>query len=273
MPMHSRLSLPAIIGGSTSQKIYMPFDGQLIDIRTTEKVKAGELLYRLNVPDLRYQLSDVDREQEKLQWQLNQFSVGGQYLNPRPKIQNELLSVIKKRNELEQVMSQSNYFAPFSGVFQPSDDSKLKAGDWVQKNTLLGTLVDNSQSRVNAYLSEQDLNLLKPELENKIVGKFYPDNGVSAPIDIVLESVSAIAVQQLNHPELASVNGGAIRVNQDENKNLVPASSYYLLNFSSPLTAPNQKISGEVILNGESYSLLGRIWLRIVALFRKETDI
>ena len=273
VPMHSRLSLPAVVGSLKSQKIYMPFDGQLVDIRTAQEIKTKELLYQLNVPDLHYQLSDVDREQEKLQWQLNQFSIGGQYFDPRPKIQNELLSVIKKRTELEKIMSQSHYFAPFSGTFHPNEDSRLQVGDWVQKGSLLGTLTDNSQIRVDAYLSGQELGLIKTESGKLIEGMFYPDNSVSKPIVVTLQSVSAIAIQQLNDPELASINGGAIRVNQMENNQLVPTRSYYSLHFSSPLAAPNKKVSGKVVIHGEKYSLLGRVWLFTVALFRKEADI
>ena len=273
VPMHSRLSLPAVIGASTSQKIYMPFDGQLIEMVSTVKVKAGESLYKLHVPDLFYQLKDVDREQERLQWQLNQFSIGGQYFDSRPKIKSELLAVTKKRNELQQVIAQSNYLVPFSGLFQLRDDARLKVGDWIQKGTLLGTLIDNRQIRVDAYLPEQERDLLKIESSKNIVGTFYPDNGVSEPIDVLLQSVSAIAIQQLNHPELASINGGVIRVNKMENNTLVPTTSYYSLHFSSSLIAPNKQISGEVVIHGESHSLIGRIWLHIVALFRKETDI
>ena len=273
MPVHSSLSLPAVIESSTSQKIYTPFDGQLIDIKTSEKVKFGESLYQLHAPDLLYELSDVVREKERLQWQLDQFSIGWQYLNPRPKIKSELLAVTKKGHELQRVVTQSNYLAPFNGLFQPSGDIRLKAGDWISKGTLLGVLVNNSGTRVDAYLSEQELDLINIEAREKVVGMFYPDNGIGEPIKVSLQSISSIAIQQLNHPELASINGGSIRVNKMENNTLIPVSSYYLLHFNNPLIAPNNKVTGEVVINGKMHSLLGRLWIRIVALFRKETNV
>ncbi|MGB5443878.1 MAG: M50 family metallopeptidase [Psychromonas sp.] len=272
LPVQQRLTLPAVISGAASQKIYMPFDGQLSSIKGTARVAAGEQLYQLHVPDLLYQLEVVTGEQERLMWQLNQYSIADQYLDPRPRIKNELLAVTKKLTQLQNVMTQHSYSAPFSGRFEVSDPW-LKRGDWVKKGTLLGALVDDQQTRVDAYLAELDRDLLQPVADKKTVGLFYPDNGLSEPTELLLESVGTIAIQQLNHPELASINGGTIGVNQTQNKTLVPVASYYLLRFNSEQAAPGKQIPGVVIINGEAHSFLGRIWLRIVAVFRKETDI
>lgn len=272
LPVHRSLTFPAVLGGAVSQKIYMPLDGQLMSIENVGKVKEGQQLYQLYLPDLQYQLSEVNREKQRLQWQLNQHSVAGEYLDPRPRIKNELLAVTKKFNQLQSLVAQNHYLATFSGVFQPSD-TWLKAGAWVKKGTLLGTLIDQKQARVDAYLPEQERDLLNPISDKKIVGLFYPDNGLTDPVEVLLESIGQITVQQLDHPELASTNGGAINVNVMDNKKLVPATAYYSLRFSSSLPTPMKQISGVILIEGDTYSLISRVWKRIVAVFRKEADL
>lgn len=271
LPIHKDITVPAVLNSAKTQKIYMPLDGQLTYFGEEGDLQEGQMIYQLSLPDLQYQLSQVQQEEQRLQWQLNQSSVAGEYLDPRPRIRNELLAVTKKLNQLKNVVAQNSYHASFSGVFE-LNDPWLHKGAWVKKGTLLGTLVNQDAARVEGYLPESEHDFFNFDVQ-QTTGLFYPDNGLTEPIEVILVSIGQIAVQQLSHPELASSNGGSINTNIADGNRLIPVTAHYAMRFKTNMVAPAQQIIGKVLIEGESYSLISRIWQRVVAIFRQEADL
>lgn len=272
LPFRHSVTMPAVLGPGNIQHVYAPLSGQVSYLAMPGQIASGALLYDLAVPDIEHKLATFRQEQEHLQWQLTQHSIGGEYLNPRPRIKSELIAVSEKYRQLGTVVSQKRFSAPFSGSFNPGSHW-LKKGDWVEEGKLLGTLADTSYTRVTGYLSELDLSLISEAGSQPLQGSFYPDNGIDEPLPVWLESVDSVAVSRLGHPELASVFGGAIGVTEHRDGTLEPSISYFQLRFSSEVASGNRQIPGVIVLKGRSYSVMGQVWKRVVAIFRKEADI
>lgn len=271
-PFEYDLELAAVLKSAQTHKIYAQLDGQVAQRPKQEFFQKGQLLYDISAPDLAFELEQVQQERAQLEWQLAHHSIGRELLQPRPRIQQELLAVISKEQELTALYASRRLMAPFEGRFVVADPW-LTQGCWIREGQLLGVLTTPKSSRVESFLSELELSYLPELKEGQTQGRFYPDHGATAPTEVRFEKMDDTAIGHLQEASLASVYGGRIDVRADRQDRLIPTVAHYRLSFTAPEHAPEHEVAGVLVINGEARSLLHSMWLRVAAAFRKESGL
>jgi len=145
------LSLIGQVNAET-QSVFAKTSGEIIDlyVQKGQRVKAGEVLAK--VDDSQYQLQYL----KALNTYNNSFGQA-----PAIVKENKLSMEIAKKD-----LDDTEIKAPISGIIE---NIKVATGDMVGKNSILATIVDDSNMKVDANIDEIDLSKVKVGQKAEIV--------------------------------------------------------------------------------------------------------
>lgn len=145
------LSLIGQVSAKT-QKVFAKISGEIIDLYVQEgqRVKAGEVLAK------------VDDSQYQLQY-LKALNTYNSSLGQAPAIvkENKLSMEIAKKN-----LDETEIKAPISGIIE---NLNVATGDMVGQNSVLMTILDDSNMKVDANIDEIDLSKVKVGQKAEII--------------------------------------------------------------------------------------------------------
>jgi putative peptide zinc metalloprotease protein len=259
VPWNSRVTAPALLKASAHVVLYPPVPGVLqgLEVREGTWVEAGTVLARLDSPEVTYRLQQAEGRIRVLQYEAASIAFEDSFRSRTQAIAGELAAVMAERDAARRDQSRLLVRAPISGWVRDISPTLL-AGQWLGQREPLMTVLEPG-SVIEAYVAEEDL----PGLDAGGPARFVPEGTRISRQSRILE-VDRSAARSLPDPALAIQFGGAIPARFTD-RALVPELAFYRVRLAM---ADDHAIDvmqrGEVHLDGERRSLLGRV-LRAVA--------
>ena len=151
-PWRDSFSVSAVLMPEREWGVEVSEPAQIREIDLQERrVEQGELLARLESPDLDYELAKLAQEQRRLEWTLSQAGFVDSLLATGVQVQAQLSEIQQRRQSLLDKRVQLEIRAPAAGYFVPVDQPP-RLLDWVSRGTALGILYADRQ-RVVGYMS------------------------------------------------------------------------------------------------------------------------
>lgn len=242
-------------------------------------VKAGQIIAKIVSPDLDASLALLDLAYQRKVNELRNAKISATYFNQKNVILSEISKDQANYQKLYSLHERLILRAPFDGiVYEVSPD--LSPGTFVMKNEWIADIIQPSQVKVEAYVSEADVNLIKTGLQ----GFFYPHN-ISVPkIPVTVAHIDTLNASGLNCQYSTSIKqdkkqssvvdtpcynanelGGGIPAYLSDDGTYVPVQSVYFV-----LLIPDKKIDlnhverGVVILKTTSRSYAAKLiyWIK-----------
>jgi putative peptide zinc metalloprotease protein len=269
IPWNSSIKMPAIIESKNYFEYYPNEDGYIEKVYFTsgENVKKDQLLLRMKSPEIAFKISQIKKEIEQINLEINKQAGFKENLNKRFILEENLQ---KKQNELdgyEKVVKKFEIRANFDGKIYFFD--VFKENQWISKKEPIFVLYDNLNYRIVAFCNENDFILLKDNSNSK----FIFSSGDIKDIHSKLSTISKVSIPYLEFPELSSEYGGSIATRQD-NKKIKTEQAYYKISVDlekNNLDLKSRKV-GVLVTNGEYSSFITRIFKKAVSVMIRESE-
>ena len=269
IPWHSRVTVPAVLRAADYATLFPPVPAriQAMDATPRRVVAAGDVLYRLEAPELEFQLRSALQKQQLLELQIERQAGGADDLANLHVLRQQLASTLTTRAGLLARQERLILRAPLAGLLTDVPP-ELHSGMWVKADQPLGTVV-GTVSEVRGYVAAPDLERLAVSAR----GVFIPEDPARSSVAVEITEIAHVNVAVLDTPMLASTQGGPIAVQQAGKGVLVPATTVYrvTLRLQDGETAPAQVIPGIVLVEGEAQSVIARAARAIAAVLIRES--
>ena len=264
VPWSGRVSAPAILKAAEHVQLYAPSPAILTALEATEgqAVSAGTTLARLENPDLAARLEQTGRRIGVLKYEMSSMGIDDTFRSRAQSIAKELEAALAEQAGLVAELRRLDLTASMDGVVTDLSPN-LQPGQWINgKEPILGL---RRGAVLEAYVTEEDL----PRIQTGAKASFIPESaGTARPATIA--TIDRMAVRSLTEPELAVPFGGTIPARIDR-QSLIPDASIYrvrLLLVEAGETPVPQR--GEVHMQGERRSALGRALRAVAAVLIRE---
>jgi putative peptide zinc metalloprotease protein len=261
---------PALLKPGTLVSVYPPFAARLAQIRVADrqKVSAGEVLFILDSPELIFKEKVARNEVDFLEKQLRRKIGRVELLEQSTVTQQQLAEALTRQQGLSARKGQLTISAAQNGMLVDLAPN-LHPGRWLNEKERLAGIIDPGRVVIEAYVAEQALDGLQPGQ----AARFYPEAADTAPVDCVLQKIDPASTRTLSEPYLASIFGGELPVEKDAQGELKTQKTIYRLVLApqAKIPRPKQIQRGTVRIKGRPASLFSRAWLRVQAVFIRES--
>ncbi len=269
VPWDSRVNLPAVYEPVQTAKIFAPFEARMQKkyVDQDQRVAAGEMLFRLQAPDLEFEHQQNALRSRSLELQLSRQSSNAVLLEYQHVLMRRLAETRAAQTGSEEGLQRLDLTAPFAGHISELADA-LTVGRWVGRDLVLARLVSETM-HITAYLDEESLYRLKIGVR----GRFYPEDASQPPFDVVLTQIDRSPVTVLDEPYSASVYGGGVAVMQGRQGEMMLHEARYRIHaqVDGDGVLRQRVLRGEVQLQGDATSILERIWRSVSAVLIRES--
>lgn len=249
VPWQSQVSASGVAHGAREFKVFSPFPAQLVSLRPVGTVRAGELLLRLDDPDLGLRMVSSEASMMNSSAQLAGLMGDPRGLSDQTAAQNRLAV---QRGELDATRAEIRRLsitAPFDGEWLDVEPD-LRQGQWVGNRMVIGVLVDPAHWQVDAYVKANEVSRL--HIGDQV--RFYAD-GRFTPMRGTLISIGSTRASRLDYAMLASAHGGPLSTNrQGDTLNLSTALVHVKVELDER-PANLRETRGRVQISGERRSL------------------
>ncbi|CAK0743261.1 putative peptide zinc metalloprotease protein [uncultured Gammaproteobacteria bacterium] len=275
-PWQGRVALPAVMRAAGYATLFPPLPARIVEMTAApdKKVTAGEVLYRLEAPELDYGLRAVRLRIAVTDLRLQRATGSAEVLESLSSLQQQLATLISTEAGLIARQERLVLRAPFDGVITdlPPD---LRPGLWLKPDQPLGRVVNRERATVRGYLAAADLERIRPGAR----GRFIPEDPVRPGFEVKVIAIEQVNAAVLDLPMLASTQGGPIAVQpapapSAQQGALVPTSAVYRVTLTLvDLTtqAPEQIIPGTALIEAGTISPLARLWRFAASVFIRES--
>ena len=267
VPLPVPVSVQAVVRPAQYTDIVLPSAAELTHLWVANEgsVQAGDQLVDFSDPNIRMRKSLAQRRSELADWEYRGMGVGAEPTTSLPLAYREryLASVEQKSASLS--LAKLSFSAPHDGVFKISDPD-LEPGQWLPKDTVVGTLVNaDGDFEVTAWVEEADINRVSVGTS----AHFFNQIGQRSLAGTVV-SIESDAADVLPIPALAVPFGGSILVRQQEGQ-LIPERGIYQVTVrleDQPITQQVQY--GQLSLRARPRTLGGHYIRSALSVFIRE---
>lgn len=194
IPFSDSVELPATMHYA-HQFIFAPENGVIVKPLppTGSTIIANQPIVVIESDEIKYALSQVNLEYNKLQNEMRRASIDDRFSNEKNSI---LFNLKKKKSEYDRLMDMQKKLTittNFNGVLVDAA-SELREGSYITKDTWLGDVINTNIIQVEAYVGQLDIGLLKPGQ----TGHFYPEDVGAATVAVKLELIEPLNPTALN---------------------------------------------------------------------------
>lgn len=270
IPWRSDIAAPSLLT-SRSTDIYLPEAGQIYSL-PDRGLEIGEedVLYKITSSKLDHEVELLRSRYRELSWLQQSLGFDSELRSQAMIVASELKTQNQRLRSILDQREDLRVKAPFKGTFvdMPSD---LRIGDWLPRGIKLGTVYDESQTKVIAYIKEDDLS----RVTEGMTARFYPENPEFGVHDLIVESIDFVATTELDKLDLASTFGGDIAVRESKQGELKLVRSHYKLElvFLESIPSPGRVVRGTAFIDGRAVSPFTQIRRRLTSVFLRETGI
>jgi len=270
LPWSSSITAPALARPLQYARVYTPHAGRLAEVHAVpgQAVHAGDLLFVLESPELDHQLQLAEIRLRALQVQIARQGAQDAVLEQRQVLEQKFQEASADHARLAAERAQLRVTAPVDGELLDLADA-LTPGRWIREDSLLTLVVNRAGSGIVAYVHEADVERLA---SGDSRGRFYAENDLAQPFDVVVRSVDQANIEILDEPYNASVYGGGLPVSRVDAGALVPHEAVYRVSLAPEAAqgAPAQFTRGSVRLRADARSLVYRAWLAVSGVVIRE---
>ncbi len=270
VPWRSAVTAPAVLEPSQVANIYPPVSGRIIDIQVKDGdlVKEGQLLYRIDLPDIQHELKLSKIQIKLIEDKLDRRVADMIDRTDSTILIQSLVSAKERASGLERILSDATIRAPHDGIVIDMD-RRLGVDQWVNEANLLTKIVNDSTYRVRAYVSEDQVARLNTNADIN----FISNDALSAKARGKTRSIASAATPILSDPEFIAPSGGRIATRENSKGEAVPEQAIFevLADLDATPASP-RTVPGVVVIKAASQSPAQAIWRRIVGVLLRETD-
>lgn len=273
LPLSTRVSAPAVIYPQQFVRLYPQEPGlvERLDISAGQTVKAGDVLFVIDAPQITEELKIADVEIELARSRLARVGANADDLAQRSIIESELGSSSARRQGLEERRSALIVKAPFDGTITEINPEIL-AGQWVGRSEQIAFLSAGSGSVARGYVAGNDSSRLAVDAS----GWFVPDDISQPKIPIRLAAIAEAGAREIDVPQLSSHYHGAVAVhavNEGRRQRLVPVSAQYAVvaSVDSASLFPSRSVQGVMLIDAKGVSFAERAWRRVLMVLFRES--
>lgn len=226
LPLSRYATLPAITSTENLQVIFSPYSGIIQEqkISRDSKVKKGDLLLKIQSPDLQAQVRLYRLAVEQLALEIKQLYATPEMKSLIPQKKESYLRAKAQLRALEETAEQTTVNAEISGTvteYKPT----LRDGIAVFQREELGKIYDLDSMKLIAYATADEIKGLK-EGEEII---FIPNYASYSRIEyrVIITNIRPTRSEYLIHPELSSFHGGSLSASPDKEGRLKLLKSYF----------------------------------------------
>ena len=271
LPWRGHVEAPALLRAEQQALLLTPVGARLqaIEVEPGQSVAAGQIVLRLQAPDLEHELTSLEREIELLRRQSSLQLRAAEDAARQAVAQRELQVALDRRDALRQRLAQLQVRAPFAGVLADLAQP-LQEGEWLPAGEWLGTVAGTDGELIEAFVGESD----RERLQLGGGAWFLPEDPGRPSRPLVIEDIGQTAVRKLTSAaELASVYQGSIASQFDEQRVPVPEQALYrvLLRPQDCGMAMPQTLRGTASITAEARSPLLQAWRWTMAVLIRES--
>lgn len=271
VPWQRGVSAPAVMEAAQSQAIYVPEDALVgqVNVHDGDWVQQGQVLAVLTSDNLDYQIAQAKVIAANLGWQVAQqpFSPG---LDEQGAALKKLALAAQQQIEsLLQQQARLTLTASFAGRVADVSDA-LKPGTVVVQGERLMQVLGKEGMRGEGWVDEDTVTTLR----SGDAAFFVPDSGETMAIRCKVGQIDRLNQSSLDQPLLASVYGGSIPVQVNEQR-LVPVNTIFRVRLDACETrlSPARELAGKVVLQSAHRSFLQRAWQWLVISLGREAGL
>jgi putative peptide zinc metalloprotease protein len=269
IPWRHGVRAPAVLGAADSQSLFAVAPARVVTNPVTPGtvVKAGDLLVRLESPDLAHQLATAQSRLRQLRWQLDRQPLDEQLLQEGSALKERWAAARAEVSGLEDQLAQLEVRAPFGSRVVYVNEG-LVPGAWVASHEELLHVAGLRGARGEAFVGEADVSRLRKNRNAVFVAELAEQRHVNCQ----LGDIDRVNVTGLDSPYLASHFGGPIRVQQSASGLWVPSEPIFRARLTGceMVMAPAQELRGTVHLLGAAVSPAQMVFRRVAALLQRE---
>ena len=230
VPMPDRVRVKGVMQATHSRELYSDSGGALVELiaRPGQWVQAGQVLARLENPELDFEILSVQQQREQLLAQELQ-AITTAVANFEP-LERQREAIDQKLTELMRQQQALTLVAPIEGIWSATELDASR-GQWIARGGSLGTVVDEREWRFVAVLPQINTHLFEAGVlgtEIRIRGQ-QEFNLLSAKTEVM-----PFEQGQLPSPALGMPGGGEIAVQSSDPKGLAAAEPFFRVHAQLP---------------------------------------
>ena len=272
IPWRSRLAVPAVLSAAHEQQITVEIPSMVTHEAAAGKhaVRSGEILTQLASPDIEQRIRQLRTSTSVSRWQVTQQVFDERLLSQGMVPQRRLEGGTTELSGLKEEQGRLTLRAPFDGVIVNRND-ELTPGLWLPRKEPLYVIADTRQNRVDAYVSERELERIKPGAH----ARFIPDAPEFGTFECRVAEIDRVNIPVIEEPFLASTYGGPIAARNDNQGVPVPDSPLFRIRLEecAPAGVPIFKLKGVAHIAADKRSLLLETLTKAHAVLIRETGM
>jgi len=218
LPISSQVMAPAVLRAENEQAVFAPFPSQVntLAVKPGQRVKAGDLLAVLEVPELEARWRQAEVSMASVRAELQRAPASARQLEQQSVLQEKLAQALAEQQAVREEAQRLELRAAYSGVVQDVAPD-LVEGRWVTNRQLLMRVVSDSSRLIEMYVRESQIEAI----EAGQTVKFFPSVPKVPVIRGIVVSVDKTPSRQINRPLLASTFGGGLAAVKDPKEGLI----------------------------------------------------
>lgn len=276
LPLDRTISAPALLVPLDAEPLVSgePARVESIRVRDGQAVSRGDVIAELNAPSIAVSQEGARARIAALEAQLARAASDREDRSNLDVLQRQLAVERAKLAGAGELSDRLVLRAPIDGVIADLRP-QIHSGRWLAGDEIVAYVVRTDRADVQAYIDENDLS----RVDDQANARFLPDDIAQSPRAARLVETGRAAIQTLDQPLLASVNGGPIAVVEGSNSKLIPRDALYRLRFIASVedeadrSVFAQPIPGTVVIDADGRSVLGSMARWLAGLFRSEASI
>lgn len=267
LPWKGSVQAPALLRAAPAYPVHAPAKARLVEVLATDGafVGKGQLLYRLEAPDIAYRKRVAEARRSLARARLARMTADMRDLSERGVIENELASANSEIASLDALETALEIRAPIAGRIANALPD-LHPGLWISPSARLAVIAAHSAATLAAVIPEEDVHRLKPGA----TGRFIAAEPEMPALPVTLTGLSPAPLKTLPGAILGSAHGGPVPTEPDGSGEV--SGSWYGATFAALDRQPvAHEMRGSVTLEAARESLAAGFIRRIAAVLVRES--
>lgn len=271
LPLADSVQTQALLLPVEKTIIHAPESGllELAIADRNKEIQKGSVLFRISSPRIAQEAKLIQIREKRYKHELEGVTFSAKKQEQRLVYLAELEQLSSQKKSLLEEQFLLSIKSPISGILELPKEP-FHEGEWVEKNTLLGTVTHLQNFHIVTYFSEFDLHRLHVGATGKFTSTFLNND----PIKAKVTSINEYSLTDLKEPSFASLYKGALPVTTKGEQSMIPMGTYYkvLLSPIKPVSpTPLFELDGTVVIEVTPESLAVKVWNKLSGVFVRES--
>lgn len=269
MPLPSHVAVSALYKPSEMWPVHAPGPAMVeaLYARHGQEVKANQLLLQLSAPDVQLQTNISQSRWQRLSWQAATSGMPEEQRGtPLALSQTQLKSAQAEFDRAQQMQQRFRPQAPFAGRFLLHDPD-MQAGQWLDKNEKVGTLIGQAPWRIETWVDEEQASRIQLGAAARFVAP-----GLPGKMNAKVVSIDQDTTRELPDGQLSAQHGGHILVREQQGK-WIPEQAVYRVSLELDQAYTHDLMAtqrGLLSIDAQAHSLAGEYLRHALAVLIRE---